>query len=112
MEKGRLLLPSAFSILHSASNDLLHSQFSILHSVLGMRLTIHGALLFLFIPLVLFLYVRQPFGPAASVLVGLVLMFGPRFLAAPWMARHSTERCLWCGCRLRAAGVTQDASAT
>ncbi len=62
-----------------------------------MRLMIHGALLFLFIPLVLFLYLRQPLGPAPSILVGLAIMFGHRFVAAPWMARHATERCLWCG---------------
>jgi hypothetical protein len=24
-------------------------------------------------------------------------MFSHRFLAAPWMARHAAERCLWCG---------------
>jgi hypothetical protein len=62
-----------------------------------MRLTIQGALLFLFIPLVLVLYLRQPLGPRVSLVVGLVIMFGHRFVAAPWMARHATERCLWCG---------------
>ena len=67
-----------------------------------MRLASQGILLFLFIPLVLFLYLRQPLGPAVSILVGLVIMFGHRFLAAPWMARHATERCLWCGRQFRA----------
>jgi len=62
-----------------------------------MRLVIQGVLLFLFIPLVLFLYLRQPLGPAVSIVLGLAIMFGHRFLAAPWMARHATERCLWCG---------------
>lgn len=62
-----------------------------------MRLTIRGALLFSFIPLVLFLYLRQPLGPAASIAVGVAIMFGHRFIAGPWMARHATERCLWCG---------------
>jgi hypothetical protein len=62
-----------------------------------MRLVLQGVLLFLFIPLVLFLYLRQPLGPTASILIGLAIMFGHRFLAAPWMARHATERCLWCG---------------
>ncbi len=62
-----------------------------------MRLAIPGALLFLFIPLVLFLYLRQPLGPGVSIALGLVIMFGHRFVAAPWMARHATERCLWCG---------------
>ncbi len=59
--------------------------------------TFQGVLLFAFIPLVLFLFLRQPIGPAVSVIAGLVIMFGHRFLAAPWMARHATERCLWCG---------------
>ena len=62
-----------------------------------MRLTIQGAVLFLFIPLVLFLYLRQPFGPGISIGLGLLIMFGHRFVAAPWMRRHATERCLWCG---------------
>ncbi len=70
-----------------------------------MRLTIQGALLFLFIPLVLFLYLRQPLGPGVSIVVGLVIMFGHRFVAAPWMARHATQRCLWCGCRLRSTSL-------
>jgi len=58
---------------------------------------LQGIALFLFIPLVLFLYLRQPLGPAPSIVVGLAIMFGHRFVAAPWMARHATERCLWCG---------------
>jgi hypothetical protein len=62
-----------------------------------MKLAIQGVLLFLFIPLVLFLYLRQPLGPAWSIAVGLAIMFGHRFLAAPWMARHGRMRCLWCG---------------
>jgi hypothetical protein len=58
---------------------------------------VQGLLLFAFIPLVLFLFLRQPIGAGSSVIVGTVIMFGHRFLAAPWMARHATERCLWCG---------------
>ncbi len=65
-----------------------------------MKLATQGVLLFLFIPLVLFLYLRQPIGPGLSVAIGLVIMFGHRFLAVPWMTRHSSERCLWCGRRL------------
>jgi hypothetical protein len=61
------------------------------------RLALHGLLLFLFIPAVLFLCLRQPFGPGISIVLGLVIMFGHRFVAAPWMRRHATERCLWCG---------------
>jgi hypothetical protein len=56
-----------------------------------------GILLFLFIPLVLFLLIRQPAGPGWSVAIGLAIMFGHRFLAAPWMAKFADVRCLWCG---------------
>lgn len=56
-----------------------------------------GILLFAFIPLVLFLFLRQPLGPGWSVALGLVLMVGHRFVAAPWVAKFSDVRCLWCG---------------
>jgi hypothetical protein len=59
--------------------------------------TLQGILLFAFIPLVLFLFLVQPIGAGASVIAGLAVMIGHRFLAAPWMARHAAERCLWCG---------------
>ncbi len=61
-----------------------------------MSLTLQGVALFLFIPLVLVLFLRQPLGPAPSVLLGLVVMFGHRFLAAPWARRHAPDRCGWC----------------
>ncbi len=56
-----------------------------------------GAALFLFIPFVLFLFLRQPLGPGWSVAVGLAIMLGHRFIAAPWMAKFADVRCLWCG---------------
>jgi hypothetical protein len=56
-----------------------------------------GLLIFLFIPLVLFLLIRQPAGPGWSVAVGLAIMFGHRYLAVPWMAKFADVRCLWCG---------------
>ncbi|HEX7486463.1 MAG TPA: hypothetical protein VF332_09940 [Vicinamibacterales bacterium] len=59
--------------------------------------TLQGVLLFLFIPLVLFLFLRQPAGPGWSVATGLVIMFGHRFVAAPWTAKFADVRCLWCG---------------
>ncbi len=62
-----------------------------------MRLAIEGLLLFAFIPLVLFLYLRLPLGPGLSLAVGVALMFGHRYAAGPWMAEHRGERCLWCG---------------
>jgi hypothetical protein len=60
-------------------------------------LTLQGILLFLFVPLVLFLFLAQPFGPGWSVAIGLAVMFGHRFLAQPWMAKFADVRCLWCG---------------
>jgi hypothetical protein len=60
-------------------------------------LALQGMGLFLFIPLVLTLYLQQPLGPAWSLSAGLAVMLGHRFIASPWMAAHSTERCLWCG---------------
>jgi len=66
-------------------------------------LALQGVALFAFIPLVLFLYLQIPLGPGPSLLTGLALMFGHRFVAAPWMARHATGRCLWCGRGLRGA---------
>jgi hypothetical protein len=64
-----------------------------------------GALLFLFIPLVLVLFLRMPLGQPASILTGLVLMIAhPRF-ARPFMWRHLAERCFWCGRDLAAPGI-------
>ena len=63
------------------------------------RLAYQGILLFAFIPLVLFLFLRQPLGPGASLALGLAVMLGHRFVAAPWMARHARLRCLWCARR-------------
>jgi hypothetical protein len=60
-------------------------------------LTLQGILLFLFIPLVLVLFLRQPLGPGWSVGLGLAIMFGHRFVAQPWMAKFADARCLWCG---------------
>ena len=62
-----------------------------------MRLRLEGILLFAFIPLVLWLYLRQPIGPGWSVALGVSIMLSHRFLAAPWMLRRATGRCLWCG---------------
>jgi hypothetical protein len=60
-------------------------------------IAVQGTLLFLSIPLVLFLLLRQPAGPGWSVAIGLAIMFGHRFLAVPWMAKFADVRCLWCG---------------
>lgn len=66
-----------------------------------MRLTnalmLQGLLLFLFIPLVLILFLRQPLGPGWSVALGLAIMVVHRLLAASWTAKFADVRCLWCG---------------
>ena len=62
----------------------------------GWRLQAVGVLLFLFIPLVLYLFVRHPEPVAASLGAGIVLMAGHRFLARPYMARAIPHKCLWC----------------
>lgn len=53
-------------------------------------------LLFLFIPLVLFLYVRHPEPIWASLVAGVGLMMGHRLLARPYMERVLPLKCVWC----------------
>jgi hypothetical protein len=60
------------------------------------RLQATGVLLFLFIPLVLFLFVRHPEPVGLSLAAGVVLMVGHRFLARPYMERAQAAKCLWC----------------
>lgn len=73
-----------------------------------------GALLFLPVPIVLFLFVRLPFG-VWSLAGGLVLMMTHPLYARPWALRRSAGRCLWCGRSIGsigrgvAAGVTKPA---
>ena len=55
-----------------------------------------GILLFLFIPVVLFLYVRHPEPVWASLAGGVVLMMGHRLLARPYMERVLPVKCAWC----------------
>ncbi|MBD3336943.1 MAG: hypothetical protein GF355_15630 [Candidatus Eisenbacteria bacterium] len=71
-----------------------------------MRLIIAGIALFLFIPLVLFLYLAQPLGVLPSLGLGIAIMLGHRFVARPFSERHRTHRCLWCGRPLPIARVT------
>lgn len=63
-----------------------------------------GVLLFLFIPLVLFLYVRHPEPIWASLIAGVVLMMGHRLLARPYMERALPVKCAWCNRVLPAEG--------
>jgi len=56
-----------------------------------------GVLLFLFIPLVLFLLLRFPFGILSSFALAIFLMLSHRFIAIPFMNRYRSSRCFWCG---------------
>ena len=56
-----------------------------------------GALLFLFIPFVLYLFLRFPFGILPSFALAIFLMMSHRFVAVPFMERNREARCLWCG---------------
>jgi hypothetical protein len=60
-----------------------------------------GVALFLFIPLVLYLFVAHPAPVGASLVAGVVLMLGHRFLARPYMERVRRSKCLWCNRSLR-----------
>ena len=61
-----------------------------------LRLQILGILLFLFIPVVLFLYVRHPAPVGLSLGAGVILMVGHRRLARPYMLRALPWKCIWC----------------
>jgi hypothetical protein len=55
-----------------------------------------GVLLFLFIPAVLFLFVRHPAPVGLSLAGGIALIVVHRFLARPYMERVLSLKCLWC----------------
>lgn len=61
-----------------------------------LRLQILGILLFLFIPIVLYLYVRHPEPVGLSLAAGVILMVGHRRLARPYMQRALPWKCVWC----------------
>lgn len=61
------------------------------------KLHIQGILLFLFIPLVLFLFLKYPFGVPLSFLAAILLMMVHRLIARPFFLRNKTLRCFWCG---------------
>ena len=68
-----------------------------------MKNQLTGILLFFFIPLVLFLFVRHPEPVGVSLVAGVVLMLGHRFLARPYMERSLPLKCVWCN-RILPAG--------
>ena len=55
-----------------------------------------GILLFLFIPLVLYLFLQHPFGVPASFAIAIAVMLGHRFIARPFFLRNAEKRCFWC----------------
>jgi hypothetical protein len=55
-----------------------------------------GALLFLPVPLVLWLFTRQPLGAPASLVLGIALMLTHRLYARPFVLARADRRCLWC----------------
>lgn len=61
------------------------------------KIHLAGILLFLFIPFVLFLFLKHPFGVLTSFAIAIVIMIGHRFVAIPFMNRLKNLRCLWCG---------------
>jgi hypothetical protein len=58
---------------------------------------LNGVLLFLPVPLVLFLFTRAPLGILRSLGIGIALMLTHRFYARPWALVRAHRRCLWCG---------------
>ena len=56
-----------------------------------------GVLLFLPVPVVLWLFTRQPLGPWASLALGVALMATHRLYARPFALAWADRRCLWCG---------------
>ena len=58
---------------------------------------VFGALLFLPVPAVLWLFTRTPIGAAGSLVLGVALMVTHRLYARPFALRRAARRCLWCG---------------
>lgn len=59
------------------------------------KVLLPGLLLFLFIPLVLFLYLKHPEPVGLSLGAAVALMIGHRFLARPYMVWAAPRKCLW-----------------
>lgn len=56
-----------------------------------------GLLLFLPVPLVLWLFARMPLGAAPSLILGILLVATHRLYARPFALARADRRCLWCG---------------
>ena len=70
-----------------------------------------GVLLFLFIPVVLYLFVKHPEPVGLSLAGGILLMIGHRFLARPYMERVLPVKCVWCNRVLPASPETLELGA-
>jgi hypothetical protein len=56
-----------------------------------------GVLLFLPVPVVLFLFTQAPLGIVVSLALGVALMVTHRLYARPFALARAERRCLWCG---------------
>jgi len=56
-----------------------------------------GILLFLFIPIVLFLFLQHPFSIPYSFLAAICIMIAHRFVARAFFLWNKSRRCFWCG---------------
>jgi hypothetical protein len=56
-----------------------------------------GVLLFLPVPIVLFLFTRAPLGVGWSLGLGVAIMLTHRLYARPFALARADRRCLWCG---------------
>jgi hypothetical protein len=77
-----------------------------------LRLQAAGVILFLFIPLVLFLFVRHPASIGLCLAAGIVLMISHRRLARPYMERVLPWKCVWCNRVLPRADASGMAAGT
>lgn len=55
-----------------------------------------GVLLFLPVPVVLWLFTQQQLGVARSLAYGVIVMVTHRLYARPWALARAGRRCLWC----------------
>jgi hypothetical protein len=64
---------------------------------LPVRDRVVGLVLFLPVPIVLWLFTRLPLGVGASLAVGSLLVVTHRLYARPFALSGAVRRCLWCG---------------
>ncbi len=65
-----------------------------------MGLRLHGILLFLCIPLVLWLFLAQPWHPLLALGAGVLIMLGHRFVARPFLEENVLRRSAWTGAEI------------